>query len=444
MLRKSLWGLTAVLAATSTGLAQSAYGIKLPIRGAEETVAGPGEVKPPVVDEPTGIDNVQGKTIDLAAAAAAKQLAKPVAARGPSKLRRIEGVSFFEDAQGNVGLMATGVGTYSSDYPNPDAVRMERRSAYVEAHADAMRMLTEKLYGATLQQKLAIVKKVTKSIDEFSTSSQNDRSMEETINSKLSGLIRGAQVWKCADEGANVRVWLFINNESAKACQVVDGEHKLASAASYQAAVDSVIDECANGFAPPIGGRCVVAPESGLITFVGFGSAIILEEDGGETDALKASLLRAKAGLVAIMTGSEVSATEGLAAQEARSIKTHKNFGKSLPPADGALKSIPEKVATIRGGKAMKEEVAMATQGRLPAGTQDVSFVDDETGWVTSVYIFTLGSDALIGALRGDAGAAQESKPGDDAPSQPAKPPTYDPTKRGPTGEGKDPRGGKK
>ena len=436
MIQRTFVGLIALLACSSQVLCQSAYGIKLPVRGAQEAVSDNGSSL--AIDEPTGLDSFKAKTLDEAASGAAKQAAKPEQTKGQSKFRKIEGAVLFEDANGATGMMVSGVGRYSSEYPNPDAVRQARRSAYVAAYADAMRLLAEKVYGSSIEQKVEIAKKLKISTTEIATASEASTDSVEKINEAISGLIRGSQVWKCTDEGADVRVWLFMTKESVEASKVVDGSCKVASRGGYQSAVDSIIDECTNGFLPPIGGKCVIDPVTGLVTFVGFGSSIIQSIAMGETMALKAAQARAKAGLVGIMTGQQVDYTAQLGSTEQQAISDYKNYANALPPA-GQEGAVAAKARNSFGSvQELSEALSLVTRGKLPPGTQDLSFVDDETGWVTSVYIYSVGSEALVEALRSDTPVA----PGERVESTPVKAPvpTYDPTKRGPSGEGKDPR----
>ena len=179
-------------------------------------------------------------------------------------------------------------------------------------------------------------------------------------------------------------------------------------------------------------------PVTGLVTFVGFGSSIIQSIAMGETMALKAAQARAKAGLVGIMTGQQVDYTAQLGSTEQQALSDYKSYAKALPPA-GQEGAVAAKARSSFGSvQELSEALSLVTSGKLPPGTQDLSFVDDETGWVTSVYIYSVGSEALVEALRADTPVA----PGGRVESTPVKAPvpTYDPTKRGPSGEGKDPR----
>ena len=98
--------------------------------------------------------------------------------------------------------------------------------------------------------------------------------------------------------------------------------------------------------------------------------------------------------------------------------------------------------SSFRSVSELKQSVSMVTKGRLPPGTQDMSFIDDENGWVTTVYIYSHGSDKLMEALRSDYAARPLRDSGAEGESGGAttKRPTYDPDKRGPSGQGPDPR----
>ena len=422
-----------------TASAQSAYGISLPVRGGTDQPANPEAVEEPVLDEDTGIVVVKAETLSDAAAGAAEHLANPQPVKGKSKFRIIKGASFGEDKSGNSLLMVRGVGIYPTDFPNPDAVRMARRGAYVRAYADAMRTLTEKIYqGGTLEQKIAIANKLTITVSGTSTAELAESTTAENITNSVSGLIRGAQVWKAEenDEGL-VEVFMFTNSDTATGNRHINGGTKVASAAEYTATVDSIMDELVSGFLPPIGGKVVICPEAGYVTYVGFGTAIITGTKRGEYNATKKAQIRAKAGLVGEISGTQVDYTEALSGDESTSESDYVNFAEQLPEGEedaAALSGVKDAISSVQ---VFTEATSLVTKGALPANTQDLLLIDDENGWVTAVYIWSVGADSLVSGLRGD---ARYEGGGDGASSGAPKRKAFDPTKKGPTGQGKDPR----
>ena len=178
------------------------------------------------------------------------------------------------------------------------------------------------------------------------------------------------------------------------------------------------------------------------MTFVGFGSAIITATAGGETFAMKKAKLRAKAGLVGVMTGQQIDATSQLTTQEAQASADYQSYVQAQPAAGSEQEMMAKVQSSFRSVSELKQSVSMVTKGRLPPGTQDMSFIDDENGWVTTVYIYSHGSDKLMEALRSDYAARPLRDSGAEGESGGAttKRPTYDPDKRGPSGQGPDPR----
>jgi hypothetical protein len=420
-----------------TASAQSAYGISLPVRGGTDQPANPEAVEEPVLDEDTGIAVVKAETLSDAAAGAAEQAANPKPVKGKPKFRIIKGASLYEDKNGNSGLMVTGTAYYPTDFPNPDAVRTARRGAYIRAHADAMRLLTEKIYGGELERKLAIANKLTKTISETSTLELEETFTEENIGSAVSGLVRGAQVWKCENEGNQVRIWLFTNNDTATGNRHINGGAKVTSAAEYDATVDSIMDEVVNGFLPPLGGKVVICPEAGYVTYVGFGSAIISDTQSGELFASKAAQLRAKAGLVATIRGTQVDYADSLSVQEATSGGDYNNYAKQIPEGEDDAALLTGVKEALNSVQEFTSATSLATKGKMPPGTDDYVVIDDENGWLTAVYVWSVGADSLVSGLRGD---AKHEGGGDGASSGAPKRKAFDPTKKGPTGQGKDPR----
>ncbi len=413
--------------------AQSAYGIEVPVRGATEEPTG--KVDAPKLDKSTGIDVVEADNLSDAASGAAQQAADPQPTKGQSKFRKIEGTSFFQDRSGKAGLMVTGVAAYETNFANPDAARLARRGAYVRAHADAMRKLTEKVYGGDVERQLAIVNKVINGKTGDMSLETEENQTKENIQAASSGLIRGAQTFKCEDEGGRVRIWLFVTNDSATGNRHVNSATKVASAREFQAALDSIMDEILSGFLPPIGGKVVHCPETGQATYVGFGSSIILNTRLGEDTAQRKAELRAKAGLVGCISGTQVDYSEYLQGEELNIASDFRSFGETLPPAEGDEQLVEGFTAAIAQTEKFGEAITQVTKGKLPAATMGTSFVDEENGWLTTVYFYTVGAENLVEGLRGDA-----KFNGDQSSKNKPKPKYGD--KRGPSGQGKDPRGG--
>lgn len=401
---------------TPASEAQSAYGLQIPVRGASDQPAGP--VEAPRIDEQTGMDVVRAGSLADAAAGAASQAAHPMEPAGASRFRRIEGASIFEDGNGSTGLMVVGSAVYPAS-ANPAATRLARRSAYVRAHADAMSTLTEKIYGASVEQQRAIATRLSTTVTDDSTLERESSRSDEEIASATSGLVRGAQVWKCDDDGETVRVWLFTTNESAAGNRHVDPATKISSPDQYAAAVQSVMDEVLAGFLPPIGGKTVVCPTSGRATYLGFGSAIITSTRAGRMAASKKAAARAKMGLLSALEGVQVDASSVLKGAEATEAADLKGYGGALPPGGEDDRLVDGVTTSFSSNEDMLEAVKLMAAGRIPAGTQDMGFEDEENGWYTAVYVWTLGADDVVASLRGDA-AYQAPPTGEEAGDAPA------------------------
>ncbi|MDB4724667.1 CsgG/HfaB family protein [Planctomycetota bacterium] len=379
---------------------QSAYGIQIPVRGASDQPAG--VVETPTVDEATGLDVVRAPSLSDAAAGAARQAAAPKEPQGSSRFKRIEGTSIFEDGEGGTGLMVVGAAPYSTS-ANPLAARLARRSAYVRAHADAMSTMTEKIHGADVEQRRAIVTRLSSAVTDGFTREEEDVRSDESIRASTSGLVRGAQVWKCEDDGETVRVWMFTMNESASGNRNVDASTRISIPDQYEAAVQSAMDEVLAGFLPPIGGKVVICPETERATYLGFGSAIITSTRAGGAAAGKKAKARAKVGLLSALQGIDVDLASELKGAEATLATDLQRLGDSLPSDDEDQRAADGVTATFSSTEEMREATELAVAGRIPPGTQDMAFVDEDNGWHTAVYAWTVGADDVLAALRGDA-----------------------------------------
>jgi hypothetical protein len=134
-----------------------------------------------------------------------------------------------------------------------------------------------------------------------------------------------------------------------------------------------------------------------------------------------------------------VNYAEALSGQEATSGSDYNNYAKQLPEGEedaALLAGVKEALSSV---EVFTEATSLVTKGALPPGTTDFAIIDDENGWVTAVYIWSVGADSLVGGLRGD---AKYQGDGSGGSSGAPKRKSFDPTKKGPTGQGKDPRDG--
>ncbi len=390
----------AIAAAVNQSVAQSAYGIAIPIRGAAGIDDAAFGV--PALDSATGIDLVRGESLSAAAAGAARQAANPVDVHGDSRYRRVEGVSIFEAANGTAGLMAVGSSVYEVS-SNLLATRLARKSAYVRAHADALATLMEHVYGADVDRQVAIIQRIGSDATGISAFESEESNFDEAIRSRSSGLVRGAQVWKCVDDGEIVRVWLFTTDESASGNRHASPTAKVATARQYGATIESVMDEIRAGILPPVGSKVVVCDERGEATYLGFGSAVLLDSQAARSAVEKKAEARAKVGLLSALQGLEAEYSSELTGAEMSQGTDLQDFGKALPGSQGDRQTVKGVTASFSRSEEMEEATKLAVQGRLPAGTRSTSFVDDENGWHTVVYMWTVGAHDTLS--RTDSGA---------------------------------------
>lgn len=430
----------AMLAATATlASAQSAYGIQVPIRGAEEPAV---EITAATVDEATGIPTVTANNMNEAAARAVAVSRDPDLIKGgSSRFETIEECVLATDNEGNALLMVSGTARYSSDYNNPDAIRVARRMAYVQAYQNALAQISQSLAKAKLEQSEKLLQTLGRAIDNDTTAEMAKTQREEQIKSSISSLVRGVQIWGCDDDGKNVTVHLFTNNDTATGNRHLNGGKRISSAAEYAAAVDSALDEVMNGFVPPMGGKLIICPESGVATYIGFGSAVVLNTNSGRQFAVTASKLRAQKGLFAVLQGEQVDMTSELKGVESIATTEFQNYNPDMPSGEGEDAALANSfVSALSVQQEVSTAMTVSSRGELPAGCQSKTILDNETGWMTTIYVWSVGSDDLIQSQLG-ANASYGGSNGQSGASGTPQP-EYDPKKRGPSGRGKDPRGG--
>jgi hypothetical protein len=130
-----------------------------------------------------------------------------------------------------------------------------------------------------------------------------------------------------------------------------------------------------------------------------------------------------------------VNYAEALSGQEATSGGDYKNYAEQLPEGEEDAALLTGVKEALNSVEVFTEATSLVTKGALPPGTSDYVLIDEENGWLTAVYVWSVGADSLVSGLRGD---AKYQGDGSGAPKRKS----FDPTKKGPTGQGKDPRDG--
>ena len=417
---RSGFGIAALLACSQSAFAyQSAYGLKIPLRGGSKEIEEPAEVEIKE-DAVLGGDVVSASTPADAANAA------------NSHIRKLgSGSVLFEAKDGGLGLMASGKAPYAEDGANPDTVRLSRRKAYTMAFFRAKANLAEQLEGADVESMERITGSSIQRTSDDENRTLTDEQVSETITNHVKAMLQGIEIFEVKDEGGLVEVTVYCTPESASAC-ATKGTRGIV-AADLTSALDRIMDEVVQGFVPPLGARTIHCEETGQFAFVAYGSALARNARsarGQQTNLMnaeKGAKLRADKALVARLTGQELDYKTTLDDQSMEVFEEWEKFASEESPEGEAA----EEEEALYGVESAfvnvfktTEEGQSTVKGRKPAGVQPSMYMNDKTGWVTAVLVWIPASEALLDDIR----KAPGGRGGGNAL------PKYGPAERGPTG----------
>ena len=373
--------------------AQSAYGVRAPIRGT--SVHPASTIAAPVIDESTGLDLVRAATFSDAAAGAARQASSPVPARGTSPFKRIPGLVSFEDEDGRVGLMAMGSAKYTAEDADPEALAMARRAARIRARAAAMALLTKELHGGDPARRRAILSRVTAREQDLFTSERTTKLDDDRIRSASARLIRSAQFYGEDDAGGKVEISLFLTGEAAFGNRYLTPNIRLASRLQFGEATSSAQAEARLGFLSLSGGQLVLCADEGRVALIGCGSAPIAGK-GGLAAAKRKAKARAVSGFMELIQGGPSSARRRLDRREPEQARATKLFRESLPPRKDEAAIVKRIRAAMSSSDEIERLVVRSKGGKESPGAIELNYSDDANGWVTTVHILTVDLDIDI------------------------------------------------
>lgn len=417
---KSLFAL--VLGALSLGnpiLAQSASDFLPPAKGGATNIKAPESVK-----------------VEQDATLKAKKVVAPTLQDAGLKAQQLteigEEVVVFEDKNGGVGFMATASESYNNAIPNPDAIRLSRRQAYVNAFLAAKEKLLVYRQGMSLQAKQSFVRKTGLFVDDAKTTIEEVTKNEESINSNIRGLIEGAVTWRANDNGQTVTVTVYTTNEIARRARSLSAS--AISAADLESGINMVLDKLKSNVLLPVGGQYIEIPGTNQAAFVGFGSAIVPDMSNPRAKsivhkkAVTDAQNRAGAALLAMIKGTDLEAANKLAETYFDEFRNTERKSKSVDPeAAKQEEGLQDRASSALKSMTDKDRSAVAN-GDLPEAA-NIKTYETPDGWILTVIIYI---PHTIAVAPGGAPQGRASNPST---------PTIDPTKPGPSGQsGDDPR----
>ena len=297
---------------------------------------------------------------------------------------------------GGIGAIATGRASYFSDATNRDAQRIAMRQAYIRAFTEAKRNLAQGFNGLSSEGATIIGERLQTIIDNNESLKSRESDMYEGIVQRVEGLIRAYEVWQIEDfpEDSMIAVTISVNGNAL-------GSRSRSSAAVIESVdlrtgLNHVFDEIQRGIAFPAGGRVIIA-DNGEVSFVGYGSALILEDNDPRmraeliNNARRIAEARARDSLTGMIVGDEIIWETGIAERHADDLRDFVDVeGWDMLPYQlpGGIMRLNERKSTVMTLTEVRELTTSVRRGVLPPGVIQRTFRDNDNVWYYAVAVY--------------------------------------------------------
>jgi hypothetical protein len=206
-----------------------------------------------------------------------------------------------------VGAIAVGHATYSI-YENPTATRISKRLAYLDAYTNAKTNLAQMLLGAFIQTEQNQYSALALGVTGTEDVGNLVRTYREKYKQVVRGTLRGFVIFDVEDDGkGNVSVSVISTPRTRSILSHTT--ENVVCAKTFSDGLAVLMNEIRRGVTPPVGGKIVTVPDTGDITLVGFGSAVVRRsgepglQSAMRTAAERTAQLRARTSLMLILKG---------------------------------------------------------------------------------------------------------------------------------------------
>ena len=298
--------------------------------------------------------------------------------------------------QGGIGAVAAGRASYATDAANLDAQRLAMRYAYIKAYMEAKKNLAQGFFGLSNEGKTVLVESMRTLVADDETLKNRWSDTEEFTVQQVEGFIRGYEVRRVDNisEDSSICVTISVNGKSLG--KFSRPTPAVIDAVDIRTGLTQVFDEIQRGIALPAGGR-VIMTESGEACFVGYGSALILDDRDPEmraammNDARRIATVRAVDSLTGLLVGDQVIWETGLAEKHRNELLDFggvfdDDFGTDQPVFVDA--KMAERKKGVLTGTAIDEVTASIRRGVLPPGITQRTFRDNDNVWYYAVAVY--------------------------------------------------------
>lgn len=274
-----------------------------------------------------------------------------------------------------IAIVATGVAPYQL-FPNPNASRLAKRQAYVEAFMAAKQQLLQHLNGMNISAKEKLVQEYYRKDTSEESFKSDQESYREFISKEIDGIIRGYSTYQVDDDVDTSMVYVSIVTSPATRRAGVMVSGGLLTAENIALGLKRVFREIRTGLVAPVGGRIVKVPETDEIALVSFGSAIIRVEDTKASQARerlnagKQAKARADKAMLSMVTGERMIWQYGTDTRQDRESANFENIIKKDPYGNEMMEErlLNTTKENFVNANSNSENYSLAVKGELPPG----------------------------------------------------------------------------
>jgi hypothetical protein len=305
------------------------------------------------------------------------------------------------------GMVATGRSNYSL-VKNRTLSRINQRQAVLEAFMLAKKAMAELLGGIDNEGAEEIRKSLSQLYDADSENGLANRNRESvsTVKQSLDLVLRSFVIHEIqdkqnADGSGTIYVTIAISPKTTLQVDRLAGG--FVTEGSLSEGINRVIEEVQSGVVAPVGARFIEVPGTNESAFVGFGAAVVGDNEDPE---IRKELLETA------LTEAEMYANDSLCGllhgdrtvYKGEIPETHRNttqqYTKILSedpdtgaPQERTLK-LDKAVKSIVSEKVTAEVLSNARRGRVPAGVTKKSWLDDDKEWAYAIAVYSPSATA--------------------------------------------------
>lgn len=298
------------------------------------------------------------------------------------------------------GWVSTGVSVYSV-MPNKTATITAQRIAYQKAYLQAKKSLAEALYGLSTSGKEQLASEMKTIVQSDDAAANTKEELSESITESVKGLLRGYVVYNVNDkqekESGTVSVTIVTTPKTIGKCGRVDASG--VSTESMRDGLNHVLTELSSGLLPPVGGKAITVPTTGELAFIGYGSAVVMDNTNAAVraklslEAQKIATMRARSSLCGIILGDDVTAKSSFDEATREVTKQFDDMHKEDPVANDAkdevlVKKLEEQKVSFLQNSISKEQISSMRSGILPPGVNVKTFFNEDKTIAIAVAIY--------------------------------------------------------